>query len=499
MQTNQPSQSSKGLSPADNRKVLVHTSVALVVYVLFQFIFPPFDPITRGGMGVLGIFLATMYLLFTNEGAAWPSFMAVGLIGMTNVAPASAITQQSWGNVMIPFVCACLLLNYAMSETGLIYRFAIWFITRKFLKNRPWTLLFMFFFSLQLLGLVCTSSPITVMYMSISEGIFETIGCKEKGDKFTSSVMMAVGWVAQGAQAMTPISHTMITMIFGFILHDFGVSISIAKFSLIFLAWGLVYFAGIWLVFRFVLKPDVSKLANFDIDAVRAKLPPMGRRERMVGIVSIVLILFWISPDLLALIPALAGVASYVLKMGQTIPALVAVGLLCALRADGVPVLDIKVGSSKIMWGTVYMMAALMCFGYVFDLESVGITMWMRGIIAPLTANLSATAFVAAVIAFMLIATNFLSNAVCVMLYTVIVPMAGLIPGVNPLVIGLIIASTANADSLLTPASCPVSGLLAGSGWVKPSFMLKYSWILMVVAFLGYFFVGYPLATRIYG
>ena len=194
----------------------------------------------------------------------------------------------------------------------------------------------------------------------------------------------------------------------------------------------------------------------------------------MVAVVSIVLILFWISPDLLALIPALAGGASYVLKMGQTIPVLVVVGLLCALRSDGVPVLDIKVGSSKIMWGTA----------------------WMRGIIAPLTANLSATAFVAAVVAFMLIATNFLSNAVCVMLYTEIVPMAAPIPGVNPLVIGLIIA---NADSLLTPASCPVSGLLAGSGWVKPSFMLKYSWILMVVAFLGYFVVGYPLAVRNYG
>ena len=219
MQTNQPMQSSKGLSPADNRKILIHTSVALVVYALFQFIFPPIEPITQGGMGVLGIFLATMCPSLPMRVPLSPALWPVGLIGMTNVAPASAITQQSWGNVMVPFVCACLLLNYTMSETELIYRFAIWFITCKFLKNRPWTLLFMFFFSLQLLGLVCTSSPITVM--------------------------MTVGWVAQGAQAMTPISHTMITMISGFILHDFGVSISIAKFSLIFLAWGLVYFAGI--------------------------------------------------------------------------------------------------------------------------------------------------------------------------------------------------------------------------------------------------------------
>jgi sodium-dependent dicarboxylate transporter 2/3/5 len=357
----------------------------------------------------------------------------------------------------------------------------------------------MFFFSLLLLGLVCTSSPIVVMYMAISQGIFKAIGYDGTGDKFTAAVTLAVGWVAQGAQAMTPISHTMITMIFGFILNDFGVTISIARFSLIFMSWGLIYFLGIWIVFRYVIRPDVSKLKDLDIDAVRADLPPMDRREKIVAGVFIILVLFWISPDLLALVPTFAGFAAYIGKMGQTVPALVAVGVLCAIRTNGKPVLDLKDGSSKIMWGTVYLMAALMCFGYVFELENVGINQWMRNLFTPLTANLSAGAFVAMVIAFMLIATNFLSNAICVMLYTVVVPLASLIPGVSPIAIALIVASTANADSLLTPASCPVSGLMVSSGYVRPGFMAKYGWILMIFAFVGYIVIGYPLAVAIYG
>ncbi len=494
-----PSQGDKPATTNESQAYVINTSIALIIYVTFSFILPPLEPVTKGGMGVLGVFLAMMYLLFVAENVTWPCFMAVGLLGFTNVTSAANIIGQSWGSVMTVFVVATLLLNYAMTETGLIRRVAIWFITRKFLKGHPWMMLFMYFLSILLLGLVCTSSPIVVMYIAISEGIFDTLGYEGKEDKFTRSIVLAIGWVAQGAQAMTPIGHTMVLMVFGFILKDFGVTISIAKFSMVFLAWGAVYHLGTWLVFRYVMRPDVSRLVNLDIDELKAEVPPMSRREKIVSIVLIALVIFWISPDMLALIPLMKPIASFVSKMGQTIPALVAVGLLCALRADGAPALDLKLSSSRIMWGSVYMIASLQVFGFIFDLDTVGITAAVRETLKPLSANLPAWAFVAMVTAFMLIATNFLSNAVCAMLYTVIMPLALLIPGVSPIAIGLIVASSANADSLLTPASCPVSGLVIGSGYVSPGMLAKYGWILMIVAFIGYIFVGYPLAVAVFG
>jgi len=482
-----------------NRRRTRHLFTALAVYILFQFLIPPIEPISKGGMGVLGIFLALIYLLFVEEGITWPSFLAVGLLGFTNVASANNIIKESWGSAVSVFVAATLLLNYAMTETGLIHRIAIWFITRPFLKGRPWMILFMYFFSAFLLNLVSTSSPIVVMYLAISEGIFKSLGNDDKEDKFNRSVVLAMGWVAQGAQAMTPIAHTMVVLVLGYIFKDFGVNVSILQFSMIFLCWGLVYLVGIWLIFRYVMRPDVSRLSNFDIDAMRATIPPMGKRERTVAIVLVILVVFWISPDLLKLIPFMLPIGSYIGLLGQTIPVLVAVGALCAINSEGAPVLDLKAGTSKITWGPFFLISALQVFGYAIDLKEVGIGLWMTQIFAPLTSGLSAWAFVAAVIAFMLIATNLLSNAICAMLYTVIVPIAMLIPGVSPIAIGLIVASSANADSLLTPASCPVSGLLVSSGYVNAKFMATYGWMLMIFAFVGYLLVGYPLSVAVFG
>lgn len=473
-----------------------HIAVAAAAYVLFQFVLPPAAPITRGGMGILGIFIATIYLWMT-VGTAWTSFLAIGMIGLTNVASAATVIQKSWGDTRVPFFCACLLLNYAMAETGLMRRFAIFFITRKFLRGRPWAILFMFFLSVQFIGLVSTSTPVVAMYMAIAAGIFEATGY-QKGDKFTEAVILAIAWVAQGAMAMTPVSHNLVQMVLGFILNDFNVNISIWKFSMVFLTYGLVYFGGFWLVFRFIVKPDVSKLASLDIEKLRTDLPPMDKREKTVALVFGLLVFFWTSPDLLSVIPGLESFAFYVGELGQTIPAIVAVGILCAIHIDGKPVLDIHTGSSKLAWGAIYMMAALMLFGYCFNLENVGIYAWLENTIAPLTSHLSAAAFIAVVIGWILVMNNFMSNTLCAMLYTVMIPMSRLIPGVSPLAIALIIASAANADSLLTPASCPVSSMVTGSGWVRPKFMMRYSWILMIIAFLGYYFIGYPLAVLLF-
>ncbi len=478
-----------------DRRWMIKIGIALAIYILFQFILPPIDPITKSGMGVAGIFLATLFLWIT-VGIGWTSLLAVGLLGTTGVCTANDVFMHSWGNVMVPFLVGCFMLNYAMAETGLTRRFALWFITRKWLKNKPWGIMFMFFLSIMLIGLVSTSSPITVMYMAFAEQIFDSVGYK-KGDKFTQAVILFIAWFAQMAICTTPISHTLIPMIIGYITNDFGITVSVGQFSSIFVCVGFALFVCFWLIFRYIVKPDVSKLANLDIDGLRASVTPMSRQEKVVAVVWAALIIFWVCPDLLKYIPALKATGVWMGKMGQTIPALIAAGILAACRIEGKPVLNVVQASAKIQWNTVYMMAALMGIGYVINLESCGITLWIRQSVGPVMTNLSPGVFTAVAILWVLAQTNLMSNTIAAMMYTVIIPMAVLIPGLNAVAVGLLIASSCNC-AFATPGACPVCSMVVGSGWVEARFMVKYGWIMIPVCFLAYYFIGYPLACAVF-
>ena len=117
-----------------------HLLVAAVIYVLFQFLIPAPAPITRAGMGVVGIFIATLWLWCT-EGSGWPSLLYVGMIGTTGVCSATDLFAKTWGNVMVPFLVACFVLNAVMSKTGLTRRVALWFITRPSCAGKPLSLI----------------------------------------------------------------------------------------------------------------------------------------------------------------------------------------------------------------------------------------------------------------------------------------------------------------------------------------------------------------------
>ncbi len=468
--------------------------VAFVIYALFQFVLPNPEPITKAGMGVVGIFAATLYLWVT-VGIGWPSLLCVGMMGTTGVCSASNLFAKTWGNVMVPFLVACFLLNYVMAETGLTRRFALWFVTRNFCKGKPWLIMFMFFLSILVIGLVSTSSPIVILYMAIAEEMFLATGYK-KGDSLTKATMVGIAWMAQGAMFMTPISHILIPMIFDYIEADFGVSVTYGQFSMIFMAVGLVYFIGFWLLFRFIIKPDVDKMKNLDIDALKATVPPMSLQEKIAGIVYGVVIIIWLCPDLVNSI-GLTSVGAWMKSLGTGVPALVAAGLLAAIRVNNAPLLDLPKACSKMQWGSVFMMSAVMGTAYLFGLETCGVTGWLTATMGPIMSALSPALFVFVAVLWIIVQTNLMSNTLTASMYTVIIPIAMGVAGVNPIALGLVIASACNA-AFATPSACPCAGLATGSGWTPAGFQGKYGWMLAGFTLLCMYFIGYPLCNMMF-
>ena len=478
-----------------SRSWYIDMAIVVVVYILFQFVLPAPSPITKGGMGVVGIFLGTLYLWIKVD-IGWPSLLFIGVVGLTGVSGASTLFQNTWGNVMVPFLVCAFMLNMVMSDTGLTRRFALFFVTRKMNKGKPWRTMIMFFLAIVLLGLVSTSSAICVLFMAIAEEMFKMTGYK-KGEKLVETTMVGIFWMAQGAMAFTPISHVLIPAIFENILADFGVTVTYGQFSMIFLCVGIAFFLGWILIFRFVIKPDVTKMADLDIDALRATIKPWTKQEVTILIVYGIVIITWCFPELIGMIPGMDGVASWMSSLGSGVPPMVACAALCMIKYEGKPMLDVKDCCRRIPWGSVFMMTAVMGTAYIFGLETCGVTAWITQTMEPIMSGLNPTVFVIIVILFINILTNCVSNTLVSSMYAVVVPLAVAVPGVNPIAVALLVAAGCNSAYAL-PSACPAAGLASGAGWTRVGFQAKYGFLLCAWTCLCYFAIGYPLVMHFF-
>lgn len=75
-------------------------------------------------------------------------------------------------------------------------------------------------------------------------------------------------------------------------------------------------------------------------------------------------------------------------------------------------------------------------------------------VVSPLMSGLSPHVFVLVVIIFITVMTDFVSNTLSASMYAVIIPIALTVPGVNPIVVALLIAAGCNS-SFTFQSGCP--------------------------------------------
>ena len=274
-------------------------------------------------------------------------------------------------------------------------------------------------------------------------------------------------------------------------------TVTYGQFSMIFLCVGIAFFLGWIIIFRFVIKPDVSKMANLDIDALRATLKPWSKQEVTILIVYGLVIITWCFPELIGMIPGLGGVASWMSSLGSGVPPMVACAVLCMIKYEDKPMLNVRECCKRIPWGSVFMMTAVMGTAYIFGLESCGVTAWITQTMEPIMGGLNPTVFVIIVILFINVLTNCVSNTLVSSMYAVVVPLAAAVPGVNPIAVALLVAAGCNSAYAL-PSSCPAAGLASGAGWTRVGFQAKYGFLLCAWTCLCYFTIGYPLVLHFF-
>ncbi|MBN1685653.1 MAG: anion permease [Spirochaetales bacterium] len=480
-----------------NVKYIVTYGAMAAILVIFCALEPP-EPLTSVGMRAVGVFLATVvgWIFF---GTGYVSMLCVALFALLGVMTPTEAFSSSWGSWLVIFMISCFGMSEGLRITGFSRRFAIWFVSRRFCRSRPWLLVTMFLLGCTLMGAVMSLTVTAIVFMAIAEPMLEGLGYK-KGDRFSAMVMMGIAWAATASSAMTPIGHALNVLIVNWVEADFGITMSFAKFMLVGIPLGLLVFGLILLVFRFVLRPDVKEFGAMTaryIEQESAKLGPVKSEEKWAIGIFLAVVFLWIFPSIFSRI--LPGMSLYIKNMGYAVPAIIGATMMCVLRVKGRAILSFRDWMvNGVEWTTISLCAAIMALSAAISSENTGIQLFLTKIFQPIIDGAPFVVVLMVTLVWTVLQTNVMSNTVSgSLVYRIMAPALGTAGLINPAAFAFVVGAVANYAFIL-PSATTSTALVVGSGWVRVGFMAKYGLLMVIPVVLLFTFVGYPYAMMIF-
>ncbi|MDE6840641.1 MAG: hypothetical protein K2P49_07315 [Oscillospiraceae bacterium] len=478
------------------QKNLIHTGIALVIYLVFKFLLPAPAPITSDGMEVIGILILATYL-WVSVGTGWTSVLTICLMGLTNYMSAANAIKGAFGDWMFAFLMGCMLVNAVLSETGLSRRIAMWFITRKFVNGRPYVIVGMFFVAMFVLGLFMTSSATCVMFLALAKEMLDTCGYDRK-DRFSQFLFCCIAWITIAGNGMTAIGHGNFITGMGWVAEAFGLEISIAQSAAIGCAIGVVWIVLLVLIMKYIYRMDASGLVKLDIEELRSGMSKMTRQEKLAALCFGLVVFSWAAADITKPIPFLSGtVGAFCKSMGSALPILLCICVMCVIPVDGRPLMDFNSMTKKIAWQSCMMIGTVRMLGTVVADEELGISPWIQQTFGPVIQGMAPILFMVVCVGAVLLLTNFVSNSIAMVLFKVATPLALLVPGINGPALGVVMICAAHY-AMWTPGCTTTTSFVVGSGDVDGMFMVKHGLVPMLAALLALVGVGYGVGCLVF-
>ncbi len=445
-------------------------------------------------MKVVGIFLFTI-IWWATASRGYTSIISLVLFAALGIMSPTEIFAVSWGNRLVLMLIGAFGLSEALSITGFSRRFALWFITRKFVAGHPWRLVGMFLLANTVLGAFTSSTNACLVCLAIAEPMLHTLGYK-RGDRFAAALVMGIAWTSTSSSAITPVAHSTILLMMDWLERDFAYNVSFLQWVAFGIPIGLLTCLLLLGYYRYVVRPDVSQFGSSEaaeyIRQQKVAGKPFSLEEGIAAGVFAVVVAFWVLPSLLSGIAP--GVSAYFDELGAAIPPLAGAALLCAINVKNRPVLGFSSWMRDgIEWNTIALVATVQVLAASIQNPAAGINEYLVGLCQPMGQSLDFWPFLLVTVFFVVLFTNGVSKTVpMTVVYTVMVPIAITCGHGSPVALGTTIAVAANYGFSL-PSACASTALVVGSGWVPVGFMAKYGLMLIIPVTLFILLIGYPL------
>lgn len=470
------------------RLIAIPICVALCFFGRF---IPPFGGLSSDAIGVLCIFLGSLTLWLTI-GIDWPSLLCIFSLGfLENFGFKTAFTS-SFGNETFIFLLFTFICTYSLSKTSLIKRIAIGFVSTKLAKKNGYWFIFLFLTAVLLLGLFISPSVLFVIILPILEEIFK-IAKIEKGDRVAKMLMIGLGFTVSISSGMTPIAHVFP------ILAMNAAHISVAPLSYMAFAIpvGLVTFLLMFLVFRLIIRPDVSRLKNVDVTSLKNDLPRLDSKDITTLVIFIVVVLLWIVPSFFK--DGAPDFYNAINKYGTAMPPLLGTLALCIIRIKGKPLIEITDAfKNGVPWGSLIMCAGTLALGAAMTNDAIGLKAFLQDNLGSSLSNVPEILLLVIFALWAAVQTNLSSNMVTAQLVSTVAAsiLVGMSASLNLSVVVCIIGMLASF-AFATPPSMPHIAIVAGSDYCDTKDVLILGTIVMVISVVASLLIGYPLGTLV--
>ena len=483
-----------------NEKEFVCTLFALIIIAIFFIATPP-SGLSTDGMKVLGVFISVLFLWIT-VGIGWPSLLCLAALAFVPSLGMKTTLQNSFGNETFAFLLFTFMFTYAFSQTGYVKKIALGFVTSKFARKSPWRFAFCFFAAVLIIGLFMSPTVLYFIILPILEEIYNVLGLK-KGDKYANMLMMGLVFCTSLSSGMTPIAHVFPVLSMGVFKSLTGSSISYGQYMLYAIPTGIIIFALMMLVFKFLMRPNTKKinLKSSQFDKMKKEIPSATQGEKIILGTFLLVVALWVLPSLLktSSVKWISTAFTWISSLGTAMPPLFGIIVLSILKYQGKPLININESMVKgVSWPSIIMASATLALGAAMTNKAIGLTTFLSASIAPITTGLSPVLLILLFSLWAGLQSNVSSHMVTAQLVpTLAVPVALASGGaLNAAAITAIIGLIASTGSAAPPAM-PYVAVAGSSGWSDSTSLLKYGFLMMFIIILVATFVGYPLANLI--
>ncbi len=464
---------------------IIHYIIVAAFCLLFRFV-PPFGGLTEIGVGILGTFIGAVWGWITID-MLWPSVMA--LVGIGISIGMNAMMTASFGSLVIVSMIVCMMAIGAAMKNGAFTWLAMKLLTNPAFAGKGWTILTVI---LLLAWLTGNFNPIIMMmiFASFMISMFEQCGLK-KDDKLVVVMMLAVCYQLMRGQILFPFMGTGLTYMQSYNNMFPNLPMPMSSYFTLMIVMGLVMLVVLLLIMKFILRVDVSPLANYK---PTQQIPPATKGQKQALGLFVAFLAIMITS---VFVP---GIVGQVLNSITVVGVGMLIGCIVPLIKDenGQPLGDLEELLHMVNWGQIMMIGYIMVVSTQMLMPNTGITTMMSNIMKPFMA-FPPMVFIVFVMVFCLVLTNVANNMMCAILCMPFLVNFGTMIGMNPVsMVCLMFILTEFA--LATPAASPVTGVaFSYTEWVSSNQMMKYGILLTLILFTVFMIIGFPIANFVFG
>lgn len=279
---------------------------------------PTPEGLSRSGQNAIAVFALCFVLWVTNAlPLAITSLLAIALLPtMGAVSPTRSFAL--FGNPVVFFILGAFILAAALMRSGLSARLAVAFL-RQFGRS-PRSLLAGVIFSGGFLAFWMPEHAVAALLFPIVLEIARALELAPRRSRYGRALFLGLAWGAVIGGIATFLGGARAPLALGILQEHYGLSIGFLEWMIAVAPFSIALMVVALLVLPWAFRLDIDDVssARAALDAKARELGPLSRRQKGVGIVTVLTVIAWITGGKtvgLASVSILAAVALFVFDL----------------------------------------------------------------------------------------------------------------------------------------------------------------------------------------